>query len=297
MKVTSIRFNLKFFNAGGGEVVVRTLDDLRSKFNLSDLYDYFKAGDLARWLSSINRSELSDAVEKANGNGNLRNQIYGLCDVLALPVDKIELEKFVSFLERQDQLREKKNVSDSKSGKNYFDKSYVELVNDVFAAKDFKSIKERLAVFAGNAEYEVRFLRDVLNVADCVDRMVLLAILGHEQWRRYLHHLSGIRIIYWASGGEIIADTDDDCLCVAGMKDRKSFTVYQSCLKLSEFDRKLLERCVGEPSPRGKFRAGGIPYTHDEIGSYGYDGIYKIYDDKGDPVGKLGAVINEYISW
>ena len=231
--------------------------------------------------------ELADAVEKAQNNADLRQQIYGLCDVLALPVDKIGLEQFVSFLERQDKLREKRNVSDSKSDKNYSDKSYIELVNDVFSALFFRSIKERLVVFVENREYEDRFLRDVMNG---VDLMVLLAIWGHEQWRRYLHHFSSIRLMYKACGGDIIANTVDDYLCVVSIKDSEIWAYHRPCLKLSELDGNLLKRCIGESSPRGRFRDGGTPYG-------GEKGSYKVYDERGNPVGKLGAVINEYISW
>ena len=61
MKVTTVRFNLKFFNANGEEVV-RTLDDLRDKFNLSDLDEYFKAGDLSRWLRGLGESAMADSL-------------------------------------------------------------------------------------------------------------------------------------------------------------------------------------------------------------------------------------------
>ena len=290
MKVSTVHFNLKFFNADGGEEVVRSLDDLATKFNLSDLYDYFKAGDLSRWLMSINMSELSDAVEKAKSNVDLRKQIYGLCDVLALPVDKTGIEQFISLLERQDKLREKKNISDAKSDKSYSDKSYIELVNDVFDAKDFKVIKDRLAVLRENMEYEERFLRDVICGVDVVDIKALLAIFGHEQWRKYLHHISSIRLLYRACGGAVVADINDDCLSVFSVKDQMIIASYSSCLKISELDGNLLKRCIGESSPRGRFRKGGTPYG-------GEAGLYRIYDDRGNPVGKLGTVIDEYISW
>ena len=47
VKMSSVHFSQKFFKANGGEDMVLTHDDLGNKFNISDLYDYFRSGILS----------------------------------------------------------------------------------------------------------------------------------------------------------------------------------------------------------------------------------------------------------
>ena len=106
MKVTSIRFNLKFFNADGGEEVVRSLDDLSAKFNLCDLWEYFRSGDLARWLKSINELQLAATVESLTGTADKQTALNKLCDALGLAVTYDEILELCEILDRQELARE-----------------------------------------------------------------------------------------------------------------------------------------------------------------------------------------------
>ena len=60
--------------------------------------------------------------------------------------------------------------------------------------------------------------------------------------------------------------------------------------KLIDFDRSLFDVCTSIAELE-KVRSFFPPYHKSD------DKDLNVYDDKGDPVGKLGAVINEYISW
>jgi len=290
VKVTSIRFNLKFFNADGGEEVVRTLDDLRSKFNLSDLYDYFKAGDLSRWLSSINRQELAKAVVTVSGKTSSHDQVCGLRDVLNLPIDNTEVDQFVSLLERQNKLLETKSVpaSSIKVGK-----SYMELVDDVFVATDFLTIKKRLSVFTEDEAFEEKFLRDVMYggfyTSDRdVDILVMLAVLGHKQWRKYLYHIANIRLFYVANE----YSTQKDYLLVRNSRGAKRR------LEMHNFNGKLLNRCCRDRSNSHDRSFPEGTYTKERfLAESMYDKVFSIYDDLGNPSGCLGTMIDEFISW
>ena len=101
MKVTNIRFNLKFFNADGGEEVVRTLADLRSKFNLCDLWDYFNSGALVRWLRSIDELMLATSVESLAGSSDgydSQPTMQKLCEMLGLSVQDDEIAEMCEVL-------------------------------------------------------------------------------------------------------------------------------------------------------------------------------------------------------
>ena len=106
MKVTSIRFNLKFFNADGVEEVVRSFDDLRSKFNLCDLCEYFRSGDLVRWLKSINELQLAETIESLTGITDKQTALNKLCEALGLAVSSDEILELCEILDRQELARQ-----------------------------------------------------------------------------------------------------------------------------------------------------------------------------------------------
>ena len=105
MKVTSIRFNLKFFNANGEEQVVRSLDELSEKFNLCDLWDYFKSGDLVRWLKSLNESALAEQVGTLTFITDKQIAMSKLCEALKLAVASDEILELSEALDRQDMMK------------------------------------------------------------------------------------------------------------------------------------------------------------------------------------------------
>lgn len=106
MKVSSIRFNLKFFNANGGEDVVRTLDDLAAKFNLCDLWEYFRTGDLAQWLKSINELQLAETIKSLTGITDKQTALNKLCEALGLAVASDEILELCEIIDRQDLAKE-----------------------------------------------------------------------------------------------------------------------------------------------------------------------------------------------
>ena len=105
MKVTSIRFNLKFFNADGGEEVVRTLDDLRDKFNLCDLWDYFKSGDLVKWLKSIDELTMAASVESLS-ESDKHSDMQKICEMLGLSVTDDEIFEMCEVLDHHERTKD-----------------------------------------------------------------------------------------------------------------------------------------------------------------------------------------------
>ena len=133
MRVTTIRFNLKFFNANGEEDVVRTLDDLRSKFNLSDLCEYLKAGDLTRWLRGLNETRIAAEIE------SLRSKLMTAQNELLQEKDKI-----ISSLEQK--LSAKTEESDKKDAsiKEYKEliRSFTEDASKKVSYEDYSKLRE-----------------------------------------------------------------------------------------------------------------------------------------------------------
>ena len=203
MKVTSIRFNLKFFNADGGEEVVRTLADLRAKFNMSDLYEYFKSGDLVQWLRSINEPQVADKVYSLNGAPNRREMLSALCVALDLPIDKIETIRFCDVLERQDKMQAAhKNdqkarpeaSKDAMSCNGYEKPSYIECVSAVLVSSDMQTARE--AVSQVMRWYPDRFITDIYNRANTgslglwhfeIGFFAWCALLGCKRWSPLLN--------------------------------------------------------------------------------------------------------------
>lgn len=108
MKVPNIKFNLKFYDAKGEEIVVRTMDDLRAKANLSDLYDYYKDGTLSRWLLSIGEGATAAAVDKLELPDPDADGVKRLTSTLGIELPESDLTAFVEVLQLQARLQGKK---------------------------------------------------------------------------------------------------------------------------------------------------------------------------------------------
>ena len=227
MKVTSIRFNLKFFNADGGEEVVRTLDDLRAKFNLCDLWDYFKSGDLVKWLKSINEPDLAERVGGLTSIYSKQTAMSKMCATLNLATEDDDILELCEILDRQEMTegRHKKietlrqqeqtgEIHDSEiypsfGGSYYFDRVNILLETlDKFTYEDFGNI-EKLRAFEQQKfvpfinHYGGIFARDleislkgsIHNAADwCDSKLLMLSLLlvdkrFHEKYGRYLNFI------------------------------------------------------------------------------------------------------------
>ena len=204
MKVTSIRFNLKFFNADGSEEVVRTLADLRAKFNLSDLWDYFKSGDLARWLRSINEPQVADNVDSLNTAPNRREMLGALCEVLDLPIDKAETIRFCDLLDRQDKMQaahkndqkvRPESPEEAMSCNGDEKPSYIECVSAVLDSSDMQTAREAVSLvmrwysdrFIGDItknQFDYTLTRDTWCIS--IGFFAWCALLGCKRWRPFL---------------------------------------------------------------------------------------------------------------
>lgn len=206
MKVTSIRFNLKFFNAGGGEEVVRTLADLRAKFNLSDLYEYFKSGDLLLWLKGINEPKIAESVESLRGMPDRREMLSALCLTLGMSLDRQIINRFCDILDRQDVMRNNRqsediHLKDYKPAMASDDKanpSYIECLNGVLASSDMQTAHN--AVSSIMNLYSDKFIRDILRTDDPTKKIninifVWCALLGYNKCSDVLRSVH--RICVW----------------------------------------------------------------------------------------------------
>ena len=165
MRVTTIRFNLKFFNANGEEEVVRTLADLRSKFNLCDLWDYFKSGDLVKWLKSIDELTLAASVESLN-ESDKRSAMQKLCEMLGLSVTDDEVFEMCEVLDHHERAKDwhekmEKLRAQMKSGTITSDNESADIfsLENQYYIDDFNSIMGELKKFEGEDFSDVEKLK------------------------------------------------------------------------------------------------------------------------------------------
>ncbi len=169
MRVTTIRFNLKFFNANGREEIVQTLDDLRSKYNPSELYEYFKTGELSRWLRSINESKIADKIDLLSTIPGRRQSVHKLCSTLELAIRNEELVKSCNNLNCPARTNENHNTVTLKKRKKKSRKAVQEISEgpkrDIYCGNLAYSITDD-GLMAAFAEYG-----DVAYVHVVKDRM------------------------------------------------------------------------------------------------------------------------------
>ena len=214
MKITTIRFNLKFFNADGEEEVVRTLDDLRDKFNLSDLYEYFKAGDLSRWLRGLNESEMADQVDSLKSVSDRRQTLERLCNALGMPIPKEAIADYCNMLERQKKMKSSRHRE--REDKLRVDKREDDIINYIssksvlfFRERDDDTLRVR-AYLAGL--YDERQKHDLVNrvirklmgynYGDEGGITVFGALLFNNAWREFMKRFYDIKATIHVRGGE-----------------------------------------------------------------------------------------------
>lgn len=104
MKIPNIRFNLKFYTREGEEITIRTYDDLVENLNLSELWDYYQAGILVRWLRSIGKVSMADAILTISDDEVIEKRVGDVLDALELDVDSKTKDAFAELLSVQQEM-------------------------------------------------------------------------------------------------------------------------------------------------------------------------------------------------
>lgn len=217
MRVTTIRFNLKFFNANGEEEVVRTLDDLRDKFNLSDMYEYFKAGDLSRWLRGLGESSMADQVDSLKNVSDRRQSLERLCNALGLPIPKETIADYCNMLDRQKKMKGSRREQErQKCASNLAPKKAHFKVKNLLGNYPTRDIRDMEATRGYLAELMERHdeneMRLVLYkvIEKCIaprfiredsPPIVLLALLGNKAWRDFFERFFEVKATIHVRGG------------------------------------------------------------------------------------------------
>jgi len=113
MKIPNIRFNLKFYDERGEAITIRTVEDLKNNFNVSDAYAYMMDGTLSRWLRSLREVECAECVERARSESAVRVQVEALLTAFDLEADNADMEAFLSSLTHETSaMQEQRDDSD-----------------------------------------------------------------------------------------------------------------------------------------------------------------------------------------
>ena len=211
MRVTTIRFNLKFFNADGGEDVVRTLDDLRDKFNLSDLDEYFKAGDLSRWLRGLGESTMADQVDSLKNVLDKRQALERLCNALGMPIQKEAIADYCNMLERQKKMKSSRREQVAAKERQLKQESRRVGEHPTRDMRDMETVRAYLVeLMERHDEKEMQsFLHEVIN--ECIIKdidehggppVVLLALMGNMAWRDFVTASFDVRLMFHIFGSD-----------------------------------------------------------------------------------------------
>ena len=188
MKLKNIRFNLKFSNgkdASGNEnfTSIRSFADLLAfakRLNIDDLYEYFKSGQLERWLKVIGEDDKSKAIEKINEKTPIAEQLKKLFTALDLKLEPGEIELFTeSYVYSETIANRRKNLAaDLKNISNVIRKDfeqYNECLKDIISvAEDFSAVKAKVRSLLKT--YTEQFKLDWMRFYDIMIQKCPLAI-------------------------------------------------------------------------------------------------------------------------
>ena len=204
---------MKFFNANGEEEVVRTLDDLKDKFNLSDLDEYFKAGDLSRWLRGLNESNLADQVDSLKNVSDRTQALERLCNVLGISLPNEVIADYCNMLERQKKMKgSRREQMGQKKESPSCQKLREVREHPTRDMRDMETVRAYLAeLMERHDEKEMLcFLHDVIK--ECIvsplmfendgPPIVLLALMGNRAWRAFVTASFDVRLSFHVIGGD-----------------------------------------------------------------------------------------------
>lgn len=202
MKVPNIKFNLKFYTVEGREIVIRTFDDLVANLNLSELWDYYKSGILARWLRSIGKVDIANDIVKMPSYGSLSQQVEAFLGVLGIDVGSGAQREFVDLLAFQKKMSANGNKDNKNSGSikrevelfghrrdggtgSFEVEPYSQLVEKLLDnPDDFMTVRGVVGKLID--QYWQRFERDILTFIDYVP-VLKFVILSRSSWTLMLH--------------------------------------------------------------------------------------------------------------
>lgn len=105
-----IRFNMQF-NYDGQIVPIRSMEDLKSKMNINDLYEYFSEGILARWLDVHGEKEKAQQIQEISPKGNKPKTIERIFEILKIGFNERDIcDAINSYLFHEDILVKKKKL-------------------------------------------------------------------------------------------------------------------------------------------------------------------------------------------
>ena len=192
MKLKTIRFNLRFHMGPDEAVSVRTLEELASSFNLDELMDYYRSGQLERWLSCHDETEKAVAVGKIDRDSPEKEQIVKLFKALELEVDKgVLLAAIASYLYPGEMVRQRLERAqamgklDELVGKEFA--AYEKALHDIVAVReDFAEVGQR--VRAVLKHYGCFFRLDFIRFYEIMAKecpLAIFAVLSLPAWRHY----------------------------------------------------------------------------------------------------------------
>ena len=197
MKLKDIRFNLRFSKGKGkdGEEqfdIIRSLQDLKEHLNIDDLYLYFVAGKLARWLTCIGEPERGEAIAKIDRKSPLKVQLNGILGALGIELSKDDLasmlESYTYFKELEGKKREM--IAILKDVHSVIEQDYMhysQCLKDIIAAQDdFAAVKSKVRAMPKN--YPQQFKLDWMRFYDMMMencRLAVFAVLMDSDYRKY----------------------------------------------------------------------------------------------------------------
>jgi len=105
MQLKNIRFSLKFAEGDNKFIQVRSIDDLAAKLNLDDLYEYYKSGQLQRWLAVQGENKKAEAVAQIDRKETVDAQLHALFLALDFQLSPAEQKAMIDSYNFPEQIK------------------------------------------------------------------------------------------------------------------------------------------------------------------------------------------------
>ena len=218
-RIKPIRFNLKFYNGKGDFAPARSLQELREVFNVDDLYDYFRSGQLERWLVCRDANSEAELVKNIDKNQSVRKQLTELFAALKIEADEEDRQQVIASFDYHKRAFEKKQslLKDIRSVDNTIRgdvKEYYALIDKLIAShEDFAEVKAIVKTIL-DCHY-VEFKMDWFRFTQIMLKKCPLAmfpLLANVRSRRYYIPSECVTV---TKDGDVVRPVEDEC-CLDG---------------------------------------------------------------------------------
>ena len=186
-----IRFNMQF-NYDGQIVPIRSMEDLKTKMNINDLYEYFSEGILARWLDVHGEKEKAQQIQNLEKDKDKRKTLEKIFKILGFDDKKERISEAISSYLFDEIVQRKKMETEAR-----LNRINEAILLEIDAYRNLKKMiiqdkedfsKVKTATWTLLEKYADLFSLDYMDFYDVMARdcpLAVFAALMHETGRKF----------------------------------------------------------------------------------------------------------------